>query len=223
MGWGLDTPVCAGQLAASKLIQQDLRMRDALWWVMGSPSTRLCWWPGSSPLTSCPSLAMLIYVNVWAWRLASVRLSNCQAVVGDLTRELLRRVNHTGSDVRVASGTIINPRNFPRQSAAALWWNWSGVFSCRWCRREHINRLEMRSILLALRWRVTHLKEVSVRFTHLTDSYVCMSIISKGRTSSVMLTSVLRHIAAWAIAFGLFPVLAHVESTENPTDEASRA
>eukprot|EP00438_Fugacium_kawagutii_P011483 Skav211701 [mRNA] locus=scaffold1535:220625:222286:+ [translate_table: standard] len=143
--------------------------------------------------------------------------------VADLTRELLRRVNHTGSDVRVSSGAILNPKAFPRQSVPACWWNWSGVFSCHWGRREHNNRLEMRAILLALKWRATHLKEVDLRFTHLTDSYVCLSIISKGRTSSVMLTSVLRRIAAWALAFGLYPVLGHVESTENPTDSASRA
>lgn len=143
--------------------------------------------------------------------------------VADLTRVLLTRVNHTGSDVRVTTGMIVNPKAYPRQSAAALWWKWDDVFRCRWGRREHINRLELRSILLALKWRVTHLREFDVRFVHLTDSYVCMSVISKGRSSSLMLTSVLRQLAAWALAFGLYSVQVHVESTENPTDDASRA
>ena len=57
---------------------------------------------------------------------------------------LLRRVNHTGSDVRISSGTLMNPRNFPGQSAAAGWWNWAKVFSCRWSRFDHINNLEVR-------------------------------------------------------------------------------
>ena len=142
--------------------------------------------------------------------------------IPDVTRVLLSKVNHTGSDVRVTTGQVLNPKAFPRQSAAADWWNWQGVFHCRWGVPEHINRLEMRSILLALKWRVQHLGEVDCRFIHLTDSYVSMSVISKGRSSSDMLMSVMRKIAAYQFGFSLFPILIHVESTENPTDDASR-
>ena len=142
--------------------------------------------------------------------------------VSDLTRVLLTRVNRTGSDVRVTTGRVLNPRAFPRQSASADWWQWKSVFSCRWARKEHINLLEMRSILLSFRWRIRHLAEVDCRFIHLTDSYVSMSIISKGRSSSDMIMHVMRQIAATQFAFNLFPILIHVESTENPTDTASR-
>ena len=142
--------------------------------------------------------------------------------VGHLTRPLLTRVNHTGSDVRITSGAIMNPKTYPRQSAAAGWWLWKPVFSCRWEKQEHINRLEMRSVLLALRWRIEHLGEANVRFIHLTDSYICMSIIAKGRSSSMMLMSILRKIAALEFGFNLLPILIHVESSENPTDAASR-
>ena len=142
--------------------------------------------------------------------------------VGHLTRVLLTRVNHTGSDVRVTTGAVMNPKAYPRQSACADWWHWDHVFSCRWQKQEHINRLEMRSILLALRWRVEHLGDANVRFIHLTDSYVSMSIISKGRSSSAMLMNILKKIAALEFGFNLFPILIHVESTENPTDAASR-
>ena len=116
----------------------------------------------------------------------------------------------------------MNPKAYPRQSACADWWHWDHVFSCRWQKQEHINRLEMRSILLALRWRVEHLGDANVRFIHLTDSYVSMSIISKGRSSSAMLMNILKKIAALEFGFNLFPILIHVESTENPTDAASR-
>ena len=95
------------------------------------------------------------------------------------------------------------PKAYPRQSGAADWWKWKAVFSCRWTRPEHINGLEMRAILLALQWRVSHLKEVNVRVLHLTDSYVCMSIISKGRTSSDLLLATLRRIAALCFSFGI--------------------
>ena len=80
----------------------------------------------------------------------------------------------------------------------------------------------MRSILLALRWRIEHFGEANVRFIHLTDSYICMSIIAKGRSSSMMLMSILRKIAALEFGFDLLPILIHVESSENPTDAASR-
>lgn len=125
--------------------------------------------------------------------------------VGDLTRILLTRVNHTGSDVRVTTGRVMNPKAFPRQSASPDWWAWKHVFHCRWSTREHINRLEMRSILLAFKWRVRHLCESECRFIHLTDSYVSLSVISKGRSSSTMLMSVMKQIAAFQFGFGLFP------------------
>ena len=141
----------------------------------------------------------------------------------DLTRALLARVNHTGSDVRISTGTIMNPKAFPRQSASASWWDWKPVFKCRWQTTERINTLEMRSILLALRWRVQHLGEVDMRLLHLTDSYISMSILSNGRSSSQVLSHVLRKISAFCFAFGIFPVYIHVESTENPADEDSRA
>lgn len=142
--------------------------------------------------------------------------------VSDLTRFLLSKVNHTGSDVRITTGQILCPKAYPRQSASAQWWESQQCFHCRWKNSEHINSLEMRAILLSLKWRVCHLQEIDVRFAHLTDSYVCMSVISKGRSSSEMLTHIMRKISVFCFTFGLLPILLHVESTENPTDEASR-
>jgi hypothetical protein len=67
------------------------------------------------------------------------------------------------------------------------------------------------------------LTESSCRFIHLTDSYISMSVISKGRSSSEALMSIMRKLAAVQFSFNLYPILIHVESTENPTDEASRS
>ena len=145
------------------------------------------------------------------------------ACVQDLRKALLRRVNHTGSDVRVSSGFITNPRAFPRQSASARWWLWKKGFAYRWQKKEHINALELRSLIHALEYRVYHFKEVSARVFHLTDSYVVMSVVSKGRSSSSILKPLLRRLSALVLSYGLFVVVAHVESTENPTDAASRA
>ena len=136
---------------------------------------------------------------------------------------LLRRVNHTGSDVRITTGMILNPKAYPRQSSCSAWWVWSKVFACRWSKADHINSLELRSIIHSLEWRINHLKECQIRAFHLTDSYVAMSIISKGRSSSRMLKPLLCRLAVALLAWDLYLVVSHVESLDNPTDDASRA
>lgn len=143
--------------------------------------------------------------------------------VAMLHSALLRRTNHTGSDVRISSGSVMNPKSYPRQSAAATWWKWNKVFAFKWQQHDHINCLETRAIVQAIEWRIRHLREAQVRIFHLTDSYVAMSIISKGRSSARMLKPLLSRLAALLMAFDLYLVISHVESTENPTDHDSRA
>ena len=144
-------------------------------------------------------------------------------VLTRLHRALLRRVNHTGSDVRVTTGALVNPKAYPRQSSCAAWWKWSKVFAYRWSRPDHINSLEFRSVIHSMEWRIRHLREVNIRVVHLSDSYVAMSIISKGRSSSRMLKPLVSRLAALLLAWGIYLVVSHVESTENPTDHDSRS
>ena len=49
-----------------------------------------------------------------------------------------------------------------------------------------------------------------------------MSVISKGRTSSLMLNKLLKKLNALLLFHGLQMLVVHVESSENPTDAASR-
>ena len=100
--------------------------------------------------------------------------------VQDLNRLLLTRVNHTGSDIRISTGEILNPKAHPRQGVQADWWEWKPSFRLKWNKKEHINALELRSIFLAVRYHVTHLGNTQFRIFHLTDSYICMSILGKG-------------------------------------------
>ena len=136
---------------------------------------------------------------------------------------LLRRANHTGSDIRITSGSILNPRAYPRQSVNADWWLWSKVFACRWEKADHINSLELRSLVHAVEWRIRHGKEHHLRIFHLTDSYVAMAIASKGRTSAKLLKPLLRWLTALLLAWDLYLLVLHVESSENPTDGDSLA
>lgn len=143
--------------------------------------------------------------------------------IDDLHRCLIRRINHTGSDIRISSSSIMKPRAFPRQSVCADWWRWQKVFAYRWSRADHINSLELRSIVHSIEYRIRHLQEAHMRIVHLSDSYIAISIISKGRTSSRMLRPLLRRLSAALLAFDLYLVMGHVESSENPTDHDSRS
>ena len=140
----------------------------------------------------------------------------------ELNKVLLSRTNHTGSDVRISTGEILNPKAAVRQSIQASWWKWQHCFAVKWKQRDHINLLELRSILLSIKFHVTHLRHSDLRIFHLTDSYICMSVISKGRSGSRQLGRVLKQLNAHLLGFSLQLIIAHVESSENPTDGASR-
>ena len=140
-----------------------------------------------------------------------------------VNRFLLRRTNHTGSDVRVVSGAVMNPKTYPRQSVNSLWWNWEPTFQVHWQFTEHINCLELEAILISIKHCVSHCKLSVSRIFHITDSYVCMSVIAKGRSSSRMLGRKLRHLTAYLLAYDLQLIVGHVDSIDNPTDAASRA
>ena len=143
--------------------------------------------------------------------------------VQELNRWLLTRTNHTGSDVRIVSGEILNPKAHPRQGVEAAWWTWLPSFKVKWKHKAHINQQELRSILLSLRYHISHFNAFNLRIFHITDSYVCMSIVGKGRTSSHQMSLVLRQFNALLLSHGLHFVLGHVESTQNPTDGESRS
>ena len=64
---------------------------------------------------------------------------------------------------------------------------------------------------------------MSTRIFHLTDSYVCMSVIGKGRSGSKKLGFLfLGSSTHCSWPFDLYLVIGHVESSQNPTDEASQ-
>ena len=146
-----------------------------------------------------------------------------QRSVRELNQILLSKTNHTGSDVRVTTGEVLNPKAVVRQSIEAKWWDWRNLFCFKWKQSEHINILELRIILQGLRYYITHLHVSHRRIFHVTDSYICMSVISKGRTGSKQLARVLKKVNALLLGFGIQFIVAHVESSENPTDDASRS
>ena len=149
--------------------------------------------------------------------------SDMHVTVQDLNKVLLAKVNHTGSDIRITTGEILNPKSVPRQSVEAAWWKWEPVFKVAWSMREHINVLELRSILLAVKYQITHLGVSHLRIFHVSDSFVAMSVVAKGRTGSLQLARILKVLNAHLLGFGLTLAIGHGESTENLTDGERRA
>ena len=140
-----------------------------------------------------------------------------------LVRQLARRCSHNGSDIRIATGIPINPKVFPRQSIPSEFWNWRITLSRKWSKHEHINCLELRSILLALQWRLDRIGLCNQRVLHLSDSSVSISILSKGRTSSKALEHVVRKVGSVLLMSNAALFNCHVDSWDNPTDDASRS
>lgn len=142
--------------------------------------------------------------------------------VRDFNLLMLSRTNFTGSDVRVVSGDLVNPRAFPRQSVRSNWFVWEKGFHTFWPRPQHINQLELKTILLSVLRGIRSLHWTDKRVFHLSDSYVSISVIAKGRSSSKMLNRLLKVLNAHLLLHGVYLVMGHIESTENPTDAASR-
>ena len=78
-------------------------------------------------------------------------------------------------------------------------------------------------ILQSIQWRARKSSACNSRWLHLSDSMVSNYILSKGRTSSQLLQPVTREIAAHLLALNSLQMQGHVDSSENPTDAASRA
>ena len=138
-------------------------------------------------------------------------------------RLLLRKTDHTGADVRLTTGEVLCKKVFPRQSVSAAWWIWKDVHCQKWHFRAHINVLELQSVLNTLRFQIERLKISNMRLFQLSDSYVSISVVAKGRSSSLQLNRVLKPLNAHLLAHGIQLIMAHVDSSENPTDAGSRA
>lgn len=110
-----------------------------------------------------------------------------------------------------------------RASVPSKLWTWKVVAGWRWTKgREHINVLELRSILTTLRWRVEHRLQSNVRLLRLTDSLVCLHCLSRGRSSSRELRRTLCRINALVLASNLQPVCGYIHTDQNPADKPSR-
>eukprot|EP00971_Amphidinium_carterae_P304485 6050543-Amphidinium_carterae.1 len=93
---------------------------------------------------------------------------------------LLTRASDTrGSDVRLDTGTLTRPRQWPRQAISVQQWHWELNTRWQWKVRSAITELELRAVLTAIKWRLRH-GQVNCRFLHLVDNQAAGAVAVKG-------------------------------------------
>jgi len=140
----------------------------------------------------------------------------------ELVRYYLTRQGHRGGAVewlgeRCGASVVIPKGIDPRE------WRWRDTISTAWrLDGEHINVLECRAVVLALRQRFRDPAALGSRFLHLVDSRVCLGMIAKGRTSSLRLRRVLGKVNALLLASQCSMTLGFCRTHLNPSDRPSR-
>ena len=110
-----------------------------------------------------------------------------------------------------------------RASVPGRLWKWKTVCGWPWKHQGyHINVLEVQAVSTCLQWRICRKRQQQCRFLHLTDSLVALHALSRGRSSSRKLRSVLSKINALLLASEAHPLWGYVSTKQNPADRPSR-
>ena len=145
-----------------------------------------------------------------------------------LVRKLGSLMSTRGTDVLLQSPTEPSSSyERLRTSVPSKLWKWATACSWVWKRSqlgepEHINRLELRALLTAVKWRTLKAKQHRKRFLHLVDSLVSLHVVNKGRSSSRKLRVIMKKISAWLLLSANTCILGYVDTTQNPADAPSR-
>ena len=67
-----------------------------------------------------------------------------------------------------------------------------------------------------------HAGHLQSRFSHLTDSLVCLHALTRGRSSSRRLRRTMSRVNALILASGIHPFWGYVHTEQNPADKPSR-
>ena len=141
-----------------------------------------------------------------------------------LIKKMSGLTSFKGEDLMLQSKTEI-PVKFHRLRASipSKLWRWRAISGWRWTGdQEHINVLELRSVLTTVRWRVEQLGQCDIRSLHLVDSMVVLHALTRGRSSSRKMRRTLMRIGSILLACGLSPLWSYVDTKQNPADRPSR-
>ena len=114
-----------------------------------------------------------------------------------------------------------SPSNWPLEAVDPTWWNWKTEVAYR-ATGDHINQLELRAVLAALKWRTRRPRSLHQIGLHLIDSQVCLLALAKGRSTSRPLNGLLRRVGGLKLASSRSCVYAYCKSKLNPADAPSR-
>ena len=139
-----------------------------------------------------------------------------------LASAYIQRADHRGSDVRLASGALFRPDVWPRIPVTTSHWRWRTIIAFPFQFEAHINELEMRSALAALRWRLRRIAGLFKKYFHILDSMVSLAVINKKRSTSHKLTRVICRMNALELCSGCVGCYGFSRSHRNPGDKPSR-
>ena len=141
-----------------------------------------------------------------------------------LVKKLCGLTSMKGEDLLLQAPTdpVVKSQRL-RVSIPGGMWRWKDVTGWLWhANPEHINALELRAVLTALRWRVLKQSNRGMRLLHLIDSLVCLHALTRGRSSSRKLRRILCKINALLLAYNLHPTWGYINTKLNPADRPSR-
>lgn len=134
----------------------------------------------------------------------------------------VRRSDPRGSDVRLDIGVPYRSGAWPRAALPTRAWSWTVIHGYGWRDEEHINLLEFRAAFNCLKWRTRGKNGLRRRFLHLLDSQVCVSVLTRKRSSSKALQGPLRRYNALLLATGNHDFYGYANTHDNPADIPSR-
>eukprot|EP00438_Fugacium_kawagutii_P023208 Skav215677 [mRNA] locus=scaffold278:111881:120662:- [translate_table: standard] len=142
----------------------------------------------------------------------------------NLAKRLAQLVSIKGEDLLLQSANepLVKHHRL-RSSIPARLWKWREVAGWSWRGHpEHINQLELRAALTAIRWMILKRKRFNCRCVHLVDSLVVLHALTRGRSSSRKLRRTLSRINSYLLAADLHPLWTYVHTSQNPADRPSR-
>lgn len=108
-----------------------------------------------------------------------------------------------------------------RVSTAVHNYPWRTIAAYKWQYTSHINLLEMNALIVGIRWATTYPNALNSRVHTLVDSSTVLFASRKGRSSSI-LSSSLQRLAAHLFAFNVVLKTYWIQSHCNPADYPSR-
>lgn len=196
-------------------------------WLLGQLFSGLGFCPAYSPQEIVdllkPGGQAYLQARLWRPSLRAPR-GGSSASPELLVQQLSNLISVKGEDILLTTpSSQLSKFHRLRASIPAKLWRWRIVAGWQWKgSKEHINALELRAILTSLKWRLIHNRLRHSRFLHLTDSLVCLHILSRGRSSSRKLRATMSRINALLLATSTQPLWGYIHTDQNPADRPSR-